>query len=63
MDFVIGLPHTKNQDDAIWTIVDRLTKYCHFLESKMIDSLDKLSRLHIQKIIRLHGDTNRGNHF
>ena len=26
VDFVIGLPRTKKQHDAIWVIVDRLTK-------------------------------------
>jgi hypothetical protein len=30
MDFVTGLPMTKNQKDMIWVIVDRLTKKCSF---------------------------------
>ena len=31
MDFVTGLPWTQRQHDAIWVIVDRLTKSAHFL--------------------------------
>ena len=31
MDFVIGLPHTQTDHDAIWVIVDRLTKSTNFL--------------------------------
>ena len=31
MDFVVGLPRTQIDHDAIWVIVDRLTKSTHFL--------------------------------
>ena len=31
MDFVIGLPRTLGSNNAIWVIVDRLTKSTHFL--------------------------------
>ncbi|KAL2224635.1 UNVERIFIED_CONTAM: Transposon Ty3-G Gag-Pol polyprotein [Sesamum indicum] len=31
MDFVMGLPRTFRKHDAIWVIVDRLTKSAHFL--------------------------------
>jgi len=31
MDFVIGMPRTRKYHDAIWVIVDRLTKSAHFL--------------------------------
>ena len=31
MDFVTGLPRTRRQHNAIWVIVDRLTKSAHFL--------------------------------
>ena len=30
MDFVPGLPRTLGGNNAIWVIVDRLTKFAHF---------------------------------
>jgi hypothetical protein len=31
MDFIVGLPHTRDGYDSIWVIVDRLTKVAHFI--------------------------------
>ena len=31
MDFVTGLPRTTRKSDAVWVIVNRLTKSAHFL--------------------------------
>ncbi|KAK4381677.1 Transposon Ty3-G Gag-Pol polyprotein [Sesamum angolense] len=55
MDFVIGLPRTLRKHDAIWVIVDRLTKSAHFLPIRLGDSLDKLVELYVSEIVRLHG--------
>ena len=55
MDFVIGLPRTRRQHDAIWVIVDRLTKSAHFLPVSNDDLLDKLAQLYVDEIVRLHG--------
>ena len=43
MDFVTGLPRTRRQHDAIWVIVDRLTKSAHFLPVSNDDPLDNLA--------------------
>ena len=55
MGFVTGLPRTQRQHDAIWVIVDRLTKYAHFLPINVEDSLEKLAQLYVDEIVRLHG--------
>ena len=55
MDFVAGLPRTQRQHDAIWVIVDRLTKSAHFLPVNVEDSLEKLAKLYVDEIMRLHG--------
>ena len=44
MDFVVGLPKTRKQHDAIWVIVDRLTKAAHFLPIRINQSLESLGR-------------------
>ena len=43
MDFVMGLPKTQAGFDAIWVIVDRLTKSAHFLPIRAIYPLEKLA--------------------
>ena len=40
IDFVIGLPRTSEGFDAIWVIVDRLTKSAHFLPIKVTFSVE-----------------------
>ena len=36
-------------------IVDRLTKFAHFLPVRNDDPLDKLAQLYVEEIVRLHG--------
>uniref|UniRef100_A0A2N9F2L4 RNA-directed DNA polymerase n=1 Tax=Fagus sylvatica TaxID=28930 RepID=A0A2N9F2L4_FAGSY len=55
MDFVSGLPRSPKGHDAIWVIVDRLTKSAHFIPIRMNYSLDQLAQLYIEEIVRLHG--------
>jgi hypothetical protein len=55
MDFVVGLPKTKNNFDSIWVIVDRLTKSAHFLFVNINYDVEKLTQIYIKEIIRLHG--------
>jgi hypothetical protein len=42
MDFVVGLPHTPRGKDAIWVVVDRLTKSAHFIPMKMTNLAEEL---------------------
>lgn len=55
MDFVVGLPMSSKGNNEIWVIADILTKSAHFLPIKTAYSLDKLAKLYIDQIIRLHG--------
>ncbi|XP_027171567.1 uncharacterized protein LOC113771150 [Coffea eugenioides] len=55
MDFLTGLPKSQKGFDAIWVIVDRLTKSAHFLPVSMSFSLEKLVKLYTEEILRLHG--------
>ncbi|GKA21206.1 putative nucleotidyltransferase, ribonuclease H [Tanacetum coccineum] len=55
MDFVTRLPRTFKKNDAIWVVVDRLTKSAHFLPIQQGYSGSKLAEIFQQEIIRLHG--------
>ncbi|XP_048635110.1 uncharacterized protein LOC106428537 [Brassica napus] len=51
MDFVTGLPTTSGGKNAIWVIVDRLTKSAHFLAIKKTDKADQLAQIYISEIL------------
>nr|GFD10214.1 transposon Ty3-I Gag-Pol polyprotein [Tanacetum cinerariifolium] len=55
MDFVTGLPRTQRRHDAIWVVVDRLTKSAYFLPIRKDYSVSKLAEIFQQEIVRLHG--------
>ncbi|WVZ19293.1 hypothetical protein V8G54_006615 [Vigna mungo] len=55
MDFVTHLPRTVRKHDAIWLIVDRLTKSAHFLAISLKMPMSKLAQLYIREVVRLHG--------
>ena len=55
MDFVIGLPMSSGGNNAIWVIIDRLTKSAHFLPMKINFSLKRLAYLYVKEIVRMHG--------
>ncbi|KAA3483814.1 Gag protease polyprotein [Gossypium australe] len=55
IDFVSGLPQTLKKKDAIWVVVDRLTKSDHFIPVRTNYILDRLAELYISEIVRLHG--------
>ncbi|KAG8500640.1 hypothetical protein CXB51_002642 [Gossypium anomalum] len=50
MDFVSGLPLSSSKKDAIWVIVDRLTKSAHFIPVRTNYSLDKLAEMYVSQI-------------
>ncbi|GKB47890.1 reverse transcriptase domain-containing protein [Tanacetum coccineum] len=55
MDFITKLPRTGNGHDAIWVIMDRLTKSAHLLPICEDFKMDRIARLYLNKIIARHG--------
>ena len=55
MDFVTGLPKTQRGNDAIWVIVDTLTKVAHFIPISTRYRADQLAQLYVSRIVSLHG--------
>nr|GEV55782.1 putative reverse transcriptase domain-containing protein [Tanacetum cinerariifolium] len=51
MDLVIRLPRSSGGYDAIWVIVDRLTKSAHFLPIHEDFKIEKLVRIYINEIV------------
>lgn len=44
--------------NAIWVIVDKMTKSVHFLPIQTMMQIDKLAKLYISEIVQLHGGTD-----
>lgn len=55
MDFIDGLPRSKQGHDSIWVVVDRLTKSAHFIPVKAKRTASYLAKLYVKEVIRLHG--------
>ena len=49
-----GLPRSPKGHEAIWEIVDRMTKTTHFILVKMTYSLHQLAQIYIDEIVSLH---------
>ncbi|GKB38153.1 putative reverse transcriptase domain-containing protein [Tanacetum coccineum] len=55
MDFVTKLHRTSSGHNAIWVIVDRLTKSAHFLPMREDYKMDRLAKLYLNEIVARHG--------
>nr|GEW55483.1 putative reverse transcriptase domain-containing protein [Tanacetum cinerariifolium] len=55
IDLVTKLPRSNDGYDAIWVIVDRLTKSAHFLPIREDYKTNKLAKIYINKIVARHG--------
>ncbi|GKF12507.1 putative reverse transcriptase domain-containing protein [Tanacetum coccineum] len=55
MDLVTKLPKSNGGYDAIWVIMDRLTKSAHFLPIREDYKMEKLAKIYINEIITRHG--------
>ncbi|GJY33033.1 putative reverse transcriptase domain-containing protein, partial [Tanacetum coccineum] len=54
MDFITMLSRTSSRHDAIWVIVDRLTKSAHFLAIREDYKKERFTRLYINEIVARH---------
>jgi hypothetical protein len=54
MDFMVGLTRTPRGKDAIWFVVDRLTKSANFIPMKATKSAEELVPLYMKEVLRLH---------
>ena len=55
IDFVTKFPMTRRGHDSILTIVDRATKFCHFIPCIEKISAKEIAELYWNKIVCLHG--------
>nr|GEZ75307.1 putative reverse transcriptase domain-containing protein [Tanacetum cinerariifolium] len=55
MNFVTMLPKSSQGYDAIWVIVDRLTKSAIFTPIRETDPMDKLARIYLKEAVMRHG--------
>src|SRR5256714_11649183 len=52
--FCHSFAKTQRKHDAIWVIVDRLTKSAHFISIRWGISLDQLAVEYVNEVVRLH---------
>ena len=55
MDFVNHLLRTSQKHDAVWVIVNWLTKLAHFFAVWITFTPEEFCRLYLREIVRLHG--------
>ncbi|MGL6248430.1 MAG: DDE-type integrase/transposase/recombinase, partial [Culicoidibacterales bacterium] len=55
MDFIVALPRTNNDNDCIFTVVDRVSKMAHFIPIQTTANAEKLAEVFTAQILRLHG--------
>ena len=55
MNFIMGLPKRKNQNDSIFLVVDKLSKATQFILVKSTYKVVHIANIFLRDIFRLHG--------
>ena len=55
IDFIIGFPRNKNQNDSIMVVVDKLNKETHFIPVKTTHKDANIAEIFMKQIFHLHG--------
>jgi hypothetical protein len=55
MDFIVGLPMIACKFDSIWVIIDRLSKFAHFIPVNTNCKVQKYAEIYIAHVLCLHG--------
>src|ERR1044072_8468760 len=68
MDFITGFPKTQKGNDAIFVVIDRLSKVAHFLPICESITASQLADLYVLRVVSLHGvpleiNSDRGSLF
>ena len=53
--FLSDFPLTQKKHDSVWVIIDKLTKFAHFLPIWLNYSMDRLAEINVSEIVRLNG--------
>ena len=54
MDFIMKLPKTMSQHDAIMVVVDKLTKTTHFISINTTHKANEIEDIYMKEVARLH---------
>ena len=55
MDFIIGLPKSKKQNDSLFVVIDKLSKVAHFIPVKLTYKVVNIVDIFLKEIFILHG--------
>lgn len=55
LDFITGLPKTKKQNDSIMVVLEKLSKFTHFIPLQSTYKAIYIDTIFMKEIFRLHG--------